>query len=220
MTSTGWDRWSPLSGVLSVACFIVAILVYGNGPKNDDEKIVAYFAKHSHQVQYFVGFFFLFASLLLLLVFLASLRGRLALAEGEPGRLTALAFAGGVASTVLLMASNVFLAAPAVTVNDTSKFKLDPNTYRLISDTGYGLFISGVMAAIALVATTSVLALRTRVFPRWFAWLGFPAALTFVVAFAFIPVFILFGWVLVASALMLFWAPRAERAARPVPALG
>jgi hypothetical protein len=49
------------------------------------------------------------------------------------------------------------------------------------------------------------------VFPRWFAWLGFVVALTLLLAFFFVPVFILWGWILVLSAFMLLSARRSPR---------
>ena len=219
MTFRWWERWGPAAGVLSVACFVVALLLFGSTPGSDDsdQKIVSYYADHAHQVRSIVGFFVLFAALLLFLAFLSLLRGRLVDAEGAPGRLSALAFAGGVASTMLLMAANALGAAPAVVVNETSKFTLDPDTYRLFNDLSYLFLISGVMTAIALVATTSFLVMRTRaVFPRWFAWFGYFAALTFVVAVFFFPFLILWLWILLASLLMLLWRPRA--ASGPSPA--
>ena len=203
MTFRWLDRWGPLAGALGVMSFVIAILLYGNGPKDDDQKIVAYFAKDSHQTKFLVAFYFFFAAFLLMLVFLTALRALLIEAEGEPGRLTALAYAGGVASAVLLLAANAFFAAPAITAKDSDKFKLDPNTYRFINDTGYVFFITGVMAAVLMVAATSVIALKTGVFPRWFAWVGFVVAATFLVAFFFVPIFVLWGWILVASGYML-----------------
>ena len=39
MTFRWFDRWGPLAGPLGVMSFVVAILLYGNGPKDDDQKI-------------------------------------------------------------------------------------------------------------------------------------------------------------------------------------
>jgi hypothetical protein len=207
--SFGWlNRWGPLAGALGVVCFVVAIAMYGNGPSDDNAKIVAYFAKSSNQTKFIVAFYFFFAAFLLMLVFLASLRAVLVEAEGPPGRLTALAYAGGVASAVLLLAANAFFAAPAITARDSDKFILNPNTYRFFNDTGYVFFVSGVMAAVLMVVATSLVALRTGVFPRWFAWIGFLVAVTLLVAFFFVPVFILWGWILVVSGYMLLSARR------------
>jgi hypothetical protein len=69
--------------------------------------------------------------ILFLIAFLALLRDRL----GSTGPL---AFGAGIASGVLLFASVVCFAGPALAAGDTSRFHLDPNTYRLINDMGYG----------------------------------------------------------------------------------
>jgi hypothetical protein len=217
MTFGWWSRWGPLAGALGVVCFIVAIVMYGTGPGDNDREIVDYFTKSSNQTKYIVAFYFFFAAFLLMIAFLASLRAVLVEAEGAPGRLTALAYAGGVASAVLLLSANAFFVAPAITAKDSDKFVLNPNTYRFINDTGYVFFVTGVMAAVLMVVATSLIALRTGVFPRWFAWVGFLVAVTLVVAFFFVPVFILWGWILVPSGYMLLSARRAPRpiTARP-----
>src|SRR5438876_719011 len=46
-----WDRWAPLTGVLSVACTFVGVMFVLNQPqeKDSDAKIVGYFAQHSHR---------------------------------------------------------------------------------------------------------------------------------------------------------------------------
>ena len=59
MTLSWWDRWGPLSGALAVATFIVAAIVFGKTPNTDDsdQKILSYYASHSHQVRAMAGFF-------------------------------------------------------------------------------------------------------------------------------------------------------------------
>ena len=98
-----WDRWAPLTGLLSVACSLVGVMLALNQPQDKDSnaKIAAYFANHSHRVLGVVGFFVFLAGILLLLAFLAALRERLLAAEGQPGRLSALAFGAGIASLPL-----------------------------------------------------------------------------------------------------------------------
>jgi len=208
--SAWWSRWSPLAGALGVVCFIVAIAMYGTGPSSSDSdvQVISYFAKSSNQTKYLVAFYFFFAAFLLMLVFLASLRAVFVGVEGVLGWLTVLVYAGGVASAVLLLAANAFLAAPAITAKDTDRFVLNPNTFRFLNDTGYVFLVTGVMAAVLLVVATSLVALQTGVFPRWFAWIGFVVALTLLLAFFFVPVFILWGWILVVSAFMLLSARR------------
>src|SRR5256885_4371144 len=119
-----WDRWAPLTGLLSVACSLVGVMLVLNQPqdKDSDAKIVAYFAKHSHQVQGVVGFFVFLAGILLLLAFLAALRERLLAAEGQSGRLSALAFGAGVASVPLWGISMLLANAASLAANETSRF--------------------------------------------------------------------------------------------------
>ena len=48
MTFRWLDRWGPLAGALGVVCFIVAIVMYGTGPGDNDTEIVDYFSKNSN----------------------------------------------------------------------------------------------------------------------------------------------------------------------------
>ena len=212
-----WERWSPLAGVLAIACWIVAFGVASNSPSTDDSdtKILTYYASHSHQIRQIVGFFVFLAGVLLLLGFLSALRSRLVAAEGEPGRLTALAYGSGVASAVLWFLAIALFTAPGFTVNDTGKSHLDANTYRIVSDLGYQVWVGAVVVAALLVWATSAVALRTALLPKWFAWLGILAGVLQLFALFFIPAFIFWGWVLVASVL-LFWRGAGGRTGQPV----
>jgi hypothetical protein len=201
--------------VLAIACWIVAFVVSTSSPDSgsSDAKIAAFYTTHSHQLHDVVGFFFFLAGILLLLGFLAALRARLAAAEGAPGRLTALAFGSGVASAVLFFLAVAIWTAPAFTANDTGKFHLDPNTYRLINDLAYSVWVGAVVVAAALVWATSAVAMRGGVFPKWFAWIGVLAGVLQLFGIFFIPAFIFMGWVVIASLLLAFRP--ASRAAAP-----
>ena len=148
-----WDRWAPLAGVLSVVCSLVGVLFVLGQPqeKDSDAKIVAYFAQHSHQVRGVVGFFVFFAGILFLLAFLSSLRERLLAAEGESGRLSALAFGAGIASLPLWGVSMLLAFAASFTSGESSKFRLDPNTYRLLSTTSYFAWVAALIVSAVVV---------------------------------------------------------------------
>jgi hypothetical protein len=216
MTSR-WERWSPLAGIVAVAGMIIAFAVAGSTPSTDDSdaKITTYFTSNSHQTKQWIGFFFFLAGILFLLFFLSVLRSRLVAAEGGSGRLGALAYGSGVASAVFWIAAIALFVGPAVTADDTSKFHLDANTYRLLNDTAYLFWVSAVVVAALVVWATSAVALRTGLLPRWFAWLGILAGILQLFAIFFIPAFIYWGWIVVAAAL-LTWRPAGWRAA-PVP---
>jgi hypothetical protein len=200
-----WDRWGPLAGLVSVACSFVGVMLVLNQPQDKDsnEKIVAYFAKHSHRVQGVVGFFVFLAGILLLLVFLAALRERLVTAEGQAGRLSGLVFGAGVASVPLWGVSTLLANAASFAANETSTFQLDPNTFRILADTAYFAWVAAVSVSSVVVWGTSAIALRTGVLPRWYARLGILAGVVQLFGFFFFPFFVWWLWIIVTSVLLV-----------------
>jgi hypothetical protein len=214
-----WERWSPLTGVLSVVCSVFGTLLVLGQPqdKDSDTKIVAYFASHSHRVQGVVGFFVFLAGILLLLVFLGILRERLAAAEGGAGLLSTLAFGGGVASAVIWVASMLIARADTFAASTTSKFHVDPNSYRMFADTAYFGWVAATFVGALVVWATSAVALRTGILPRWFGRLGILAGVSQLFGIFFFPFFVWWIW-LVAAAILLVVRPTAARASLAVPA--
>ena len=213
-----WDRWAPLAGVLSVVCSLVGVLFVLDQPqdKDSDAKIVAYFAQHSHQVRGVVGFFVFFAGILFLLAFLGSLRERMLAAEGESGRLSALAFGAGIASLPLWGVSMLLAFAASFTSGESSKFRLDPNTYRLLSTTSYFAWVAALIVSAVVVWATSALALRTGVLPRWYGLLGILAGVLELFGLFLFPFLVWWLWIVVTAVLLVTrrsFAP--ARAAQP-----
>jgi hypothetical protein len=200
-----WDRFGPLIGVPAVVCTFIGVLIMLNPPQDSDSdaKIVSYFHTHSHQTDAVLAFVLFFAGVFLLLGFLAALRERLVAVEGRPGRLSALVWGAGIASVPLWLVSALLGNATAMSVGQTSRFRVDPNTYRLTVDTAYMSWVSAVMISSLVVWGTSVLALRTGLLPRWFAWLGMLVGLIQLIAFLFFPVFAWWVWIVLASVLLV-----------------
>jgi Domain of unknown function (DUF4386) len=209
-----WERFSPLAGLLAVVGMVVAFgLVSGSPGSNDsDAKITSYYASNSHQTRSIVAWLVFMVAILLLLFFFATLRARLVSREGSTAKLSALAFGSGIASAVFWAASVFFFTGPGLAADDTNKFKLDPNTFRLVNDTGYAFWVAAVMVGALVVWATSAVALRTGLLPRWFAWLGIFVGIIQLFAIFFVPAFVYWGWILVASVL-LTWRPAPARAA-------
>jgi hypothetical protein len=186
-----WERWAPLTGLIAVACSLVGTMLVLNQPQTKDSnaKIAAYFADHSHRVQGAVGFFVFLAGILFLLAFLGTLRDRLLAAEGQPGRLTALAFGAGIASLPLWGISMLLANVVSFTVGESSAFTLDPDTFRLLSVTSYFTWVAALFVSSVLVWATSAVALQTRVLPRWYALAGVVAGLVQLFGLFFFPFF-------------------------------
>jgi len=199
-----WDRGGPLAGLLYVACSFVGVMLVLGQPqdKDSDPKIVAYFANHSHQVQGVVGFFVFLVGILFLLTFLAALRERLLAAEGQPG-LCALVFGAGVASLPLWAVSMLLANAASFASSETSTFRIDPNTFRLLADTAYFAWVAAVFVSSLVVWGTSAIALRTGVLPGWYARLGILAGVVQLFGFFFFPFLIWWLWIIVTSALLV-----------------
>lgn len=212
-----WERWSPLAGALAAVAMFVAFSINTNSPGtgDSDTKITSYLVSHSDQVRNILGFFLFLAGVLLLLVFFWVLRSRLVAAEGGLSRLAALAYGSGVASAVLSLTAVCVFAGPAITANDTGRFRPDPNLYRLANDTGY-LFWTGAVTVGALVVwATSAAALRTGLLPRWFGWLGILVGIVQLFAIFFIPGIVYWAWILLAAVLLAWKSPSPTPAPTP-----
>ena len=210
-----WERWAPASGAVSVILLVIAFLVAGDSPAPDDPEteIAAYLASDSNQNQNFAAFFVFLAGVLFMLVFFSVLRSRLAAAEGSGGGLAPLAFGSGVASAVLWIGAVSFFVAPLAVADNRGALGAPADLYAFASDAGYLLWIGAVVLGALVVWATSAVALKTGMLPRWFAWVGVVVGVICLFAIFFIPAFVYWAWILVASLLLLRPGARAPRAA-------
>jgi hypothetical protein len=211
-----WERWAPLTGILSIACSVVGTLMVLSQPQDKDSNaaIVAYFASHSHRVKGIAGFFVFLAGILLLLVFLTALRNRLLEREGGTGRLGALSFGAGIAAVTLWVVSMLLANATMFAATEGSRFQVDPNTFRLLGDTAYYTWIAALAVGAVVVWATSAAALGTGVLPRWYAVAGIAAGISMLFGFFFFPFFVWWIWVAATSILLT----RRGSAMRAAPA--
>ncbi len=148
----------------------------------------------------------------LLLWFLGGLYRRLVGALGSGSLLPSVAFAGGAVFVAVLFAANaVFAALPP----DTSgTLGLEPGVAVTLVQLTNWLYTFGALGFAATVLATSLVILRTSVFPRWVAWAGFVVAALFAANAVFAAFdaptrasgtlgFELVLWVLVVSVLLL-----------------
>ncbi len=203
--ATWWERWAPASGAVSVILLVIAFLVAGSSPDPDDPEteIASYLASDSNQNQNFTAFFVFLAGVLFMLVFFSVLRSRLAAAEGPGGGLAPLAFGSGVASAVLWIGAVSFFVAPLAAADNRGALAAPADLYAFSSDAGYLLWVGAVVLGALVVWATSAVALRTGLLPRWFAWVGVVVGVICLFAIFFVPAFVYWAWILVASILLL-----------------
>ncbi len=166
-----WQRWSPVSGIVFVALFVLAVAVLGSTGDTPDE-VRDYYEDNESRV--FTGFLILVASALAFLGFVATVRSFLARAEAEPRSLTALGFGAGVGTSALIVAGAAAFVAPVDVAQDGGR--LDPGAADALNTAAYFLITGGVMVASLLVLATSLVALRTAVLAKWLAWLSLVVA--------------------------------------------
>lgn len=208
-----WSRWEPLTGVVAVALLLIGVFVAeeaGNPPEAEasPEEVLAWFQDESTAIVA-GGFLFMLGGAFFLW-FVGSLRTRLLAAEGPAAHLTALAFAGGVATAVFLIATPGGDLAAGIEEDD-----LSPTSADALHDISDAFFVGAEVSAIVLTVATGLAVLRTGTLPKIFGWLSILLGVWLAIG----PI----GWAglllgfplwVVAASILLVLPPRA-RAGRP-----
>ena len=183
----------------------IAFLVAGSSPDPGDPEteIASYLASDSNQNQNFAAFFIFLAGVLFMLVFFSVLRSRLRAAEGPGGDLAQLAFGSGVASAALWIGAVSFFVAPLAVADDRGSLNAPADHLRVLERCRLPALGRAVVLGALVVWATSAVAFRTGVLPRWFAWVGVVVGVICLVAIFFVPAFVYWAWILVASILLL-----------------
>ena len=209
-------NWAGLGGVLYVALFIIGgIVMFGGQPDSDapPNKIRAYYADGGHRDRIGFGWIIIGLGLVAFLWFLAALRQRVRVLDGD-GFLTALTTIGGaVYGALALAAISVYMGVKTMS-DDTYNHTVYPGLIHAADDVGYVLHATGGAGAAVMIFAASFAALRARVIPAWLGWLGFLAALGALASIAFLPQILLALWIVVAG-ILLFLTPSAATPAPP-----
>lgn len=204
-----WERWAGVAGIAFVLLYVIGFAVGGEPPDTDAE-LIARYADSGERAKEFTAFFLIAAAALAFVLFASGARSLLARHEAPPRMLAALGWAGGVACGALVLVGNAVSRATAAAADD-DLFTLDPDTQRIFESAGFLLFVSAAFAAILVVVSVSLGALRYGFLPRWLGWTGIVVAFLLPSAFAFVGFLILLAWVL-AVGITLAARPAASRA--------
>jgi hypothetical protein len=168
------ERLAPLTGIAVLLLGLAGLIVW-EGPADRPEwdaprgVILTYFGDRDTVI---FGSFLLMLAAVFFLWFVGSLRAVLRRAEGDVGRLSAIAYGGGLAAAAFM------LAMPASNVLGALYAKqLSPEGAQTFFLFGNVFLYPAAMAAAVLVAATALVALRTGALPRWLAWLSLVLAL-------------------------------------------
>jgi hypothetical protein len=201
MAESKLERLAPGAGLMFVALFIGALFDPVVDPVGDEAAVVAaQLLQDRGQARLAIYAGGLAA--LALVWFVGSLRSTLRRAEGGTGRLSAVAFGGGVMAGATLLASSAFSSAAL----EFADYGEDPAGARLAAGLAEYLFYATNFGMALLVGATFVVALRHGAIPRWLAWVGAVAgALSLVLIWPFfvIGVLIFLFWVTALSIVLL-----------------
>jgi hypothetical protein len=225
MSQGALQRWGPLAGPIFLVLMIVGFVISGSSPDPDasNAKIASYLGDDGNFGKNAAGFLIVLAATLVLIAFYASLRDRVVRAEGDNGRLGALAYGAGIANAVLLVLAIIVFIAPVLAAHDNGNHPIDPGIYRVTQTLGYMIWVaSSVLGALVAWAVSAVV-LRTGMLPRWFGWLGVVVGVVALFSLFFFPIFLFWIWIAVAGVLLALrpvTAPApAARDAEPAPVL-
>jgi len=212
MNDSRLERLSTLTGAVSVGLIIIGVLVFNYYEfLPPAEKIAEFLNGNASRVS--TGGYIGSIAAIFLIWFAGSVRSALIEREKGTGRLSSIAFGGGLAASVALgisfigiFASGLRAGAPggiapiaAVTMYDF---------WSQLTDQLFSIFMA------VFIGATAVVSLRTGLFPAWFGWVSVLVAVGLLTPFAYAVLAFALVWLLVVSIwLYIRGAPAEEPAA-------
>jgi hypothetical protein len=159
MRDSEWERLGAATGAFSVLLFIIGFGIYPDPPAVDAGAIEvhAYYAEEQDGIQ--ASLVLLTAALFFFIWFLGSLRSALRAAEGGTGRVSAIAFAGGLVGAGALFTLITLIAGAAFRPEEAT-----PEVTTALNDLAVVSGAPALAAFTALFAASAKVALRHGAF--------------------------------------------------------
>jgi hypothetical protein len=219
MSSSRWERFAPLSGVVFFVLIAVSFGLSNDTPDTDSSTVdtVSYWS--AHDTRLIVAAIISTFAVIFLIWFAGSLRSALLQAEGGQGRLSMLAFAGILTIAISGGIASALEFTVADTVND-----VPATVTQTLSVLSEDFFLPFVAGGVVLLLASGLAALRFGALPRWLGWASIAIAILSVAGPAgFIGFLLTIIWVLVVSIVLYTQGaqasatPAAESPAPPTP---
>jgi hypothetical protein len=203
MVSGSWARYAPLSGLLAVALLVASIIVTGfdSVDSNDStQKVVDFWSDNdSKQV---AGAFIGALATVPLLWFLGSLRSALRTGEGGTGRLSAIAYAGGIVLAATAAVDSSIQFAVAESVGD-----VPAGVTQTLSVLYSDFFLGFPIGLGTLLLASSLAILRTKVLPAWLGWVALLLGIVSLTPVGFFAFLVVLAWIAVVSVVLFQQQP-------------
>lgn len=191
----------PLAGVAFVVLTIISFALGGEPPDADDpvREVVEHYDDNAGVTM--LATVVESVAAVALLFFAAAVRRALRRGEDGAGVLSVVAFAGGIVAAAGIGTDAAIRFTLAETVTD-----VDPAVTQTLNAFWSSFFWPMVIGIATLILATGLAALRTRVIPKWLAWVGFLIVIVFFTPAGFAAFLVSAVWVLIVS----FWLWRQE----------
>lgn len=197
MNKSWLEKLAPLSGILAVALMIVGAIMFGvYDYLPSAERLVEILNSNPDRI-FWAGYIGSISGFFLIW-FVGSVFSALRMKDGGIGRLSMIAFGGGVASGVaLVIGFSMILTAGA-------RAGAEGGINAIESVTLYDIYsqILGQMFAITMavfIGATAVVSLRVNIFPSWFGWVSTLIAVGLLTPIAYFVLAFALGWLIIAS---------------------
>lgn len=175
MHSSRWERLMAAGGAVFAVLAMGGLVLAGIGEPGPDASraaVLAHYGDGATELKQELGAMLAGAAVFFLLPFLATLRSTLREAEGGRAALSWAGFAGGVVMAAMLLVAAAIDTAIVSTVGFFESYRLDADTPMLFDALAFWLQGFALVGGGVLAGSASVVALRTRLLPRWLAIVG------------------------------------------------
>ena len=201
-------RWGGIAAIVFAVLFVVGFLFVSDTPEGDESNLkwVRYYADSDNRRMIIIGAIVLALAAVAFLVFLGVLRERLRNAAPGAEWVGTTAFASGLLFVAMLAVATLGTASTSASVEfGDAPVVRDADVLRTFESLGIGaLVLFGAAAAGLLIITTSVVAGRAALLPRWLVVAGYIAGVIVLLGgLFFIPLVLFVLWMLVVGIVML-----------------
>jgi hypothetical protein len=209
MRAGGLKRYAPLTGLLFVVLLVVAAVIGGSTPDNNDSlrKIVNFW--HDHKNAQIWSSVLAAWSAVVFVWFAATVRSALRLLEEGPSRLSAISFGGALISATGLLTLGSLSFGAADSIND-----VPPNVTQTLTVLSNEVFFPIAGGFALFFFATGILALGKRALPAWLGWPALVIGIACITPVGFFALLVGLVWILIASILLYV---REGAAAAPPP---
>ena len=197
MERNGMERLAPLAGVLFVVLLIAALTLGGEPPDADESRAEVLEYWSDKETEAIVSSFLGALAMVPYLWFVGTLRSVLRTAEGRTGRVSGIAFAGGVVFAAYALVGLTVQFVAADTVGD-----VPPEVTQTLSALSVEFWLGLAVGNAVLLLATGVVLLRSGLLPSWLGWITVLLGIASVTPAGFFAFLLTFVWILGVSLLL------------------